>query len=177
MAFTRSLLTRLTEGLIRDFLANADVQAYWKTRFYKGPFVSDDPSIAVPQGTVLPAPGAAVEEPGVSGVNGNHILAAIIGIFEPIRAGALKIGATEIDEYDRLQLLKTIIAAGSDGNNQGKIIDPDNAGSGDPTQKYLNTDFPRFRDIRPRLLPEKAIFWSFLAEFPTRIDNLTLLRK
>jgi hypothetical protein len=188
MAFTRSLLTRLCEGLIRDFLANTDVQGYWKTRFYKGPFLGNDPSINSPQGTVLPAPGTQVIEPGVSGVQSDHILSVLVGIFEPVRKGPLAIGVTVLDEYDRLQLLKTIIITGSNnGESPGKIIDPDNAGSGDTTQKYLNTNLPTFRDLPPRWISKfnketnkdelVASFWSFQADFETRIDNTTILRK
>ena len=182
MAFTRSLLTRLCEGLVRDFLANADVASYWGARFFNGPYQATDESIAVPQGTVLPAPGTAKEEPGVSGVQGNQILSVLVGIYEPYRPGPLPTGPTALNEYDRLQLLKTIITAGTDGGNQGKIIDPDQPGSNDPVQKYLNVDMPTFKDVIPRLVLAKdrqiaAVFWGFGADFRTRIDNITLLRK
>lgn len=171
----RELLSRLVQGLLRDFAANADALAYWKTRMYKGPLVEADGSIVSPQLTVLPAPGLDVTEPGTAGVQSNHVLTAYVGIYEQIRRGPSV--ATDYDPTDRLGLLERIILNGSDGNLQGKIIDQINSGSSDPTQKYLNTNMPTIRHTVPRIIPGKAEVYAFLASFQTKVDNITLLRR
>lgn len=163
----------MCEGLVRDFLADTDVQGYWKTRVYKGPFSGDDSQIVVPQIVVLPAPGAAEVEPGVSGVN-NTIVTVIVGSFEKHRTGPLTSGAGTYDEYDRLQKLKRIILAGTGSVNPGKILDPD--ASGTAPLDYLNVTQPIFDDRAPVLVRPGVVLWSFLAIFQTKINNSTFAR-
>jgi hypothetical protein len=184
MSFQRSLLTRLVEGLVRDFLADADAFAYWGKAVYKGPFVPRaDLPVSGLQVIVLPTPGVQHTEPGVGGAQQNHTLSILVGIFAPIANEPLPSGLTggpaggpALNEYDRLEKLKRIILAGTNGVNAGKILDPDSNGDTTVGTNYLNTGMPTFRDYPPIPIKKSAMFWSFGADFRTQINNLTLQR-
>lgn len=186
MAILRSVETKLAEGVLNVFKQDADTYGaagYWRDRIRIGPWVGNDSMLVTPQVSIVIAPNS-IFDAGVSGVADNTV-ALIIANFERFTSEPFTPGA--LSSICNVRHLQKLIAKGSFDatipgfSNDGKIIDPDNASSSNPTLKYLNNSVANFNDITPQVVVDKsgkpsALLFAFVASFVTREDNKTRIR-
>ena len=182
MAIERCVETRMMEGVRRDFLADADVVDFVKSRVEVGPLFDDPISIVAPQINIalLTADGF---EAGAGGVSKERI-----GIFVKAYFHQESLTVGGINPQDYVTRLKTIIAKGSIDpytgitNGNGWLLDPDYVlaeplPTPDDPLRWLNTYWHGCTN-QPAL-PMKGtglIVIPFAIDYETMLDTLTRQR-
>jgi hypothetical protein len=143
MAITRSIETRLMEGLRRDFLADADIAEYFDGRIFVGPLIEDDANVVTPQINISLLPGDIYE--GGQGGTTKDRFPVLVKAYFPVQGQTSSFEVGGINPHDVVSRLIQIVTAGSidpatgvvSPNALGYVYDPDWTGSQSDPKRWL----------------------------------------
>lgn len=183
---TRSVETLCLESIQAIFLADADVVADFVGGVHVGPLTPDaqhGTATIVPRQINLMLAPSGLFVPGVSGVT-DATIGIVIAVYDHFTHESVATGSPNVNPWDRLSYLQTLMLDGSDRDGSGKFVNPDDPDSQFPTTRILNTTIPEFRTVAmgiPVHVSEKqktvARVYAMLATFEARMDNATKRRR
>jgi hypothetical protein len=149
---TRSIETKLLQGIKLALLADSDIGD--KLKFAGGvnigPLTPDptkgDQLIVPRQINLMIAPNIEFEANRTSGISDSAI-PVVIAFYDFMTYEASDAVSPNLLPWDYFEHIQKVLMKGSDGNNQGKIVNPDDPNNVSAVHKYLNTAAPGFRTI------------------------------
>lgn len=188
MAITRSIETRVMEGLRRDFLADADITAYFVTSgggVHVGPLLDHDEIQSPPQINISLMPTDSYE----AGIG--HSSKDMIGLFVKVyfHVADRDFVGGGLNPIDYVSHLIRICFNGSVDpytgatNGSGYVLDPDHvvitpAPAPLPSLRWLTTHCMQVDVSAAMVLPgNSALIIPFAVAYETRVNSLTRVRE
>jgi hypothetical protein len=161
VSISRSIATRLLEGMRLLLVSDADIADPTKFRggVHVGPLVPDatdgDPIIAPRQINLMFAPNLVIDQ-FFSSHAGQATIPVIIAFYAPYSKEAINV-STGVNEYDYFEHIQKVLANGTEGAGNGKIVNPDdptNPSASSEVSERRRADIPHDADGRRGQLRE-----------------------
>jgi hypothetical protein len=183
VSISRSIATRLLEGMRLLLVSDADIADPTKFRggVHVGPLVPDatdgDPIIAPRQINLMFAPNLVIDQ-FFSSHAGQATIPVIIAFYAPYSKEAINV-SSGVNEYDYFEHIQKVLANGTEGVGNGKIVNPDDPTNPSAILKYLNVAAPTFRTtlmgvaVNSEKQENIARCYAAIAVYETREDIVT----